>query len=479
MGELHYMSATEALAAFTARTLSPVELLDAVIARAEEVEPRLNAFNETHYEAARAAAKAAEARYAPGAAEPPRPLEGIPTAVKGEEPMTGHRWTMSSLTMKDEVADHTSVWIRRLEDAGAIVHARTTIPEFAMAYFCHTELDGITRNPWNPDFTPGGSSGGSAAAVAAGSTTLATGSDIAGSIRVPAAFCGIVGFKPPYGRIPMWAPFNLDTYCHVGPLTRTTADAIAMQNVVCGPHHADAATVRPKYVIDERLEDVRGMRIALSLDFGGSWPLDPEIRANTLAAAEALRGAGATVEEVDLVLDREEVQLAAALHFVPFFDWVEEMTSNDEPIADYLLHLAETLRERAAGTGVTAGLEIEASIQERINGFLHHHDALLCPSTGTRGLVAGDGYVGHGLAVGGEDVDFYWDAQMTVPFNINSRCPVVNVPTGLCDNGVPSGMQIVGRTFEDTVPFRIGAALEKERPWLDVPERRPGVIAAR
>jgi amidase len=476
MSDLHYTSATEALAAFKARTLSPVELLDAVVARAEAVEPTINAFNETHYEEARAAAKEAEARYAPGAAEPPRPLEGLPTAVKSSEPMTGHRWHLGSMTLKDTVSDHYSAFTRRLLDAGAIVHARTAVPEFVMAYFCHSEIDGVTRNPWNPDFTPGGSSGGSAASLAAGTATLGTGTDIAGSVRVPAAFCGIVGFKPTYGRVPMWPPFNLDPYCHVGPLARTVADTRVIQNVVCGPHPTDATSIRPKFVLDEDPGDVRGMRIALSVDLGGSWAVDEDVRRNTLAAVEALRAAGATVEEVDLALDREEVQLAASLHFMHFFDWVDSMAAGSEAeVADYIDHTAAVMRARVAANEGAAGEEIEASIQERINNLLEDYDALLTPTTGTRGLRAGDSYAGHGLEVGGEEVEFYWDAQMTVPFNINSRCPVLNVPSGICDNGVPSGMQIVGRTFDDAVPFRIGAALERERPWMDVPERRPAL----
>jgi aspartyl-tRNA(Asn)/glutamyl-tRNA(Gln) amidotransferase subunit A len=474
MSDLHYMTATEAIASFKERSLSPVELLDAVIERAEAVEPTVNAFNEILYEEARTAAREAEDRYAANAPAPPRPLEGIPVAVKAEEPMAGCLWTFASVALKGERAEHTSPWIARLQDAGAVVHARTTLPEFAMSYFTHSAIDGVTRNPWNLDYTPGGSSGGSAAALAAGSTTLATGSDVAGSIRVPSAFCGLIGFKPPYGRVPMWAPFNLDTYCHVGPMARSVADALLMQNVAAGPHPADSTTVRPKYVIEEPLEDVRGMRIALSIDLGGSWPVDDEIRANTLAAAEVLRAAGATVEEVDLTIDREDVKRASARHYAPLFDWIDTTMAEKgtEPTA-YVTKIAAVLRERSADLEEIVALEIETSISERINLLLEDYDALICPTLGTSGFRAGDDYVDHGVEVAGETVDFYWDAAMTVPFNINSRCPVLNVPTGMLHNGLPSGLQIVARTFDDVQTFRVGAALERELRLFAVSDRRP------
>ncbi|MFM0697725.1 amidase [Paraburkholderia sediminicola] len=391
MSELHYLSATDAIAAFKKRTLSPVELLDAVIERAKEVEPSINAFYDTHYDAAYEAARQSEARYAPNSTVSPGPLDGIPTAVKGEEPIANQSWTLGSLLLEHEVAQFTSPWIDRLQQAGAIVHARTTLPEFAMSYFCHSKIDGVTRNPWNLGFTPGGSSGGAAAALAAGSTTLASGSDVAGSIRVPASFCGLVGFKPPYGRVPMWAPFNLDTYCHVGPMTRTVADAILMQNVAAGPHPDDAISLRPTYVLPEQTEDVRGMHIAVSIDFGGSWPIDEEIRVNTLAVADALRSAGAIVELVDLVIPRADVIRASAIHFAPFMVWVNEQSKGKEELVnDYLLHAAKLILARAEGATAREGAELEVAISSRISQVLRHYDALLCPTLGSRGFVAGD-----------------------------------------------------------------------------------------
>ncbi len=227
--DLCYLPAHEAVARFKARELSPVELLEAQIARTEIAEPVINAFSDTYFEDALEQARKAEARYA-GTDGRLRSLEGIPLAVKNEANIKGRRTTYGSLIYKDNVATTTDPHIERLLRAGAIVHARTTAPEFACDWVCHSRLEGITRNPWNPAYTCGATSGGSGASLAAGTTTLATGSDIVGSIRLPAAHCGVVGYKPPYGRNPNVMPQNMDLYSHVGPLTRTVEDCAMMQN---------------------------------------------------------------------------------------------------------------------------------------------------------------------------------------------------------------------------------------------------------
>ncbi|MFI4978685.1 MAG: amidase family protein, partial [Solirubrobacterales bacterium] len=169
---------------FRAKKLSPVELMEAVVARAEAVEPKVNALCHKFFDQAVGQAREAEARYM-GRGEPPRPLEGIPAAFKEEEPIEGQPWTQGSLIYKDLVAKESSCFAQRVLDSGVIVHARSTAPEFSCAGFTHSRLWGITRNPWNPDYAVGGSSGGSGASLASGTTTLATGSDIAGSIRIP------------------------------------------------------------------------------------------------------------------------------------------------------------------------------------------------------------------------------------------------------------------------------------------------------
>jgi Asp-tRNA(Asn)/Glu-tRNA(Gln) amidotransferase A subunit family amidase len=473
--DLHYLSAAEALARFRDRSLSPVELLDAVIARAEAVEPAVNALCHERYDAAREEARAAEARYTGRGDGPPRALEGIPLAIKEEEEVAGQPWTQGSLIYKDLVAEQSSVFAQRMLDAGAIVHARTTAPEFSCALFTHSRLHGVTRNPWNPEFGVGGSSGGSGAALAAGTTTLASGSDIGGSIRAPASFNGVVGFKPPYGRVAQAVPFNLDTYCHCGPLARTVADTALYENVLAGPDPSDIVSLRPKVVLPEAFDGVEGLRIAVSVDLDGSWPVDPEIRRNTLECAEALRAAGAVVDEVVVDVPNELVMRCTAIHFrLGFGAWIaSECAAHPDEVTAYAVEFGRQMTEDTGDGAMLEKLELEARLYAPVGALLDTYDALLCPTVGMRGLVAGDDYVGHGLDVGGRRVRDYFHAALTPVFNIMSRLPVLNVPSGFADNGVPTGLQIAGRSYDDVTTFRIGAALERARPWLDVPERRP------
>jgi len=473
MNDLHYLSATEALSSFRARELSPVELVHAVIDRAEKVEPTINAFAQTLYEEALEQARGAEARYA-GIGGPPRPLEGIPVAVKEEAPIAGQKNTLGSLPLRDVVADHTAVFVQRIIDAGGIVHARSTTPEFSCAAVTWSKLWGVTRNPWNTVYAPGGSSGGSGASLAAGSTTLATGSDIGGSIRIPASFCGVVGFKPPYGRVPEVEIFNLDHYCHEGPLARTVADCALLQNVIAGPDPSDVVSLRPKLVIPDTLEPVAGMRVALSVDLG-CYEVDEDVVANTRAAADRLIDAGVTVEEVSLPWELAQINRAARIHYGMIFGpSVQELyEQHGDEFTSYARRLVEESSE-IPKLAFVEGLELEAGIYAPLGALLDGFDALICPTFAVPALPA-EYDPGDVLEVNGKPTGDWLDVLMTVPFNIASRCPVISVPSGRSRDGVPTGLSVVGKTYDDVTAFRIAAAHEERFPWLDAPERRPGL----
>jgi Asp-tRNA(Asn)/Glu-tRNA(Gln) amidotransferase A subunit family amidase len=464
--DLHYLWATEALARFRTRELSPVELMSSVIARAEAVEPLINAFTYTFFDRAMEQAHAAEDRYAARGDEP-RPLEGLPVALKDEVAVEGWPWENASLTMRDVVADHTAPVAERIFASGAIVHARSTTPEFSTAGWTHSKLWGITRNPWNPVFTPGGSSGGSGAALAAGSTTLASGSDIGGSIRIPAAFCGVVGFKPPFGRNPGDPPWNLDHYCSDGPMGRTVADVALFQNQLAGPHPRDGASVRPASVLPDGFEDIRGWRAAFSPDLG-CFDVDPDVAANAERALEAFREAGATVEEVTLPWRLDDLRRAAYVHWAGMFvGEIADSPERREQFTAYAVDLADKCVAYAGEVSIYEGLRLEAEISGALGEVLDRFDVLVCPTSAIPGFVAGDDYVGHGYTIGDvehADVD---DAFMTYPFNICNRSPVLAVPSGFASNGVPTGIQIVGKTYDDLSVFRAGSAYERVRPWSD------------
>ena len=368
-------------------------------------------------------------------------------------------------------------------DAGAIIHARTTAPEFSCAGFTHSRLWGVTRNPWNPEFGVGGSSGGSGAALASGTTTLASGSDIGGSIRIPASFNGVVGFKPPYGRVPVEPPFNLDTYCHCGPLARTVADCALYENVMAGPDPSDIVSLRPKLVLPERFEGVEGLRIALSVDLG-DWPVDPEVRAQHARRRRRAARRRARSSTRSTCASRAPTCMRAprSTSRSVFGDWIGERGRR----APGELSPPTPIDVRRAGARRRAPAHRSSRGSRSRRGCTRR--SARCSRTTTRscarrsaraGCVAGDDYVGHGLEVGGEQLEFYFARLLTPVFNIMSRCPVLNVPSGFADNGVPTGVQIVGRTYDDVTAFRVGAALERERPWLDVRRAAPALDRGR
>jgi Asp-tRNA(Asn)/Glu-tRNA(Gln) amidotransferase A subunit family amidase len=262
-------------------------------------------------------------------------------------------------------------------------------------------------------------------------------------------------------------------------MARTVADCLLFENQLAGPAPDDIVSLRPKLELPEQLDGVEGMRIAVSPDLG-DWVLDDEVRRNTLDLATALRDQGAIVEEVDLVVPRAIVQRATAIHFhLGFGAWVaSEAIEHGDQMTAYAKEFPRWAAEVSGEGTWLEKVEIEAQLYLPVGALLSQYDALICATNGTRGLIAGDDYVGHGLDVGGQHLEFYFESILTPVFNIFSRCPVLNVPSGFADNGVPTGVQIVANTYDDLTAFRVGAACERARPWMDVPERQPQIEVA-
>ncbi len=456
--DLCYMSATEALSLFRKKKLSPVELMTAVIDRAEATKNKINAFTYTHYDEALALAKKAEARYAKG--KKTGPLEGLPVAVKDESYIAGKPTSNASLILKDFVAGKTSPNNQRIMAAGGIVHARTATPEFSCAAYTWSRLWGVTRNPWNPKFTTGGSSGGSGAALAAGLAPIATGSDIGGSIRIPAGACGVVGFKPPYGRNPDDPPFNLDFYCHTGPMARTVEDTILLQNVMCGPHPLDIASLRPKLTLPTKYKPIGKWKIAWSMDLG-LFEVDREVRKNTLAALDVFRSLGATVEEVDLGWPKNALQQGMAyLNHLFGASLAKLLADHADDLCTYTRRFAEEGQSSKA-TDFVSTLETAAEMYNTLGPLLEDYDVFVCPTNALAAVPADHDQSKDEVRINGKVVDPSLGWVMTTPFNMLSRCPVISVPTGHAKNRVPTGMQIVGRTYCDEDVMRAAIAYEK------------------
>lgn len=470
--ELHYLSATEAIAHFRARELSPVELLQAIIDRTQKFEPHINAFTEEMFDEALAGARDAESRYR-GQGPDPRPLEGIPVAAKEKHSIAGKSLTEGSLAGRGNIARENAPVIDRVLAAGGLIHARTTTPEFCVAAFTHSPLWGVTRNPWNLDYSPGGSSGGAGAALAAGTTTLATASDIGGSTRGPAGFTGTVGLKASYGRIAGVAPLSMDSYRGDGPMARTVDDAILLANVLIGPDPRDHSSLRPAITLPHEYPSVEGMRIALCLRLG-DFPIEPDIEANTRALAQSLVDAGAIVEEIELPWTRDSMAAAVKVHFETIMgaSVAEVARVHGDLLADYTLDNVAITSKGAAEMSFLDGLRKETQMQRELAEAMAPFDALICPTSGTIAFPAGESLL-DGLTVAGQHVNTTAEALLTLPFNVANRCPVLAVPSGHAHNGVPTGVQIVGHTYDEPTVFRIGKALEKIRPWAYTDQHQP------
>jgi Asp-tRNA(Asn)/Glu-tRNA(Gln) amidotransferase A subunit family amidase len=468
--DLCYRPGHVAIKQFKSGALSPVDILNTQIDRAEAVNPAVNAFTDTYYDEAMDQAIAAEKIYSTRP-DQARPLEGLTLAVKDSQNLAGKRSTLGSLIYKDNIAVNTAAAVQRLIDAGAIVIGKTTVPEFSSAGVTYSKLFGTTGTPWNPHYTSGGSSGGSAAALGAGMTTLATGSDIAGSIRVPAACCGVVGYKPPYGRIPGSTPFNLDFYCQTGPLAQNVGDCALMANVMSGVHPDDIATLREDIHLPATWESIKGWRIAYSTDLGIS-PIAPEVRDAVLETVEKLRSLGAIVEEVDLGWT-PDVTAAAAAYLDHLFG--RGLARNYEQYGDMLCDYNVFYAKRAGASDAETFLstfEMAAKMYSDIAPMLDKYHAFICPTVATHEVRA-DAKPWETMTVDGVEITTDYDWVLSHPFNMLSRLPVLSVPTGMSANGLPTSIQIIARSFDDHRVFQLASALEEISPWLDCRERRP------
>ena len=337
-------------------------------------------------------------------------------------------------------------------------------------------LWGVTRNPWNPKFTPGGSSGGTAASLAGGTSSIATGSDIGGSIRIPASTCGLVGYKPPYGRNPDDPPFNLDFYCHTGPLARNVADAIILQNVMSGPSPLDISTLRPKLTLPTNYKPIKGWKIAFSMDLG-FFNVDREVQKNTLAALDVFRSLGAEVEEVDLGWT-SEVMDAGMTYLNHLFgaSLSRLLKKHGKDMTTYARHFAK-LGQKSKAADFVATLDVANKMYATLGPTLEKYNVLVCPTTALPAVPADFDQSKDKLKINGKplsNVSLGW--VMTTPFNTMSRCPVVSMPSGRAKNGIPTGIQIVGRTYCDADVFRAALAYETAQgPWFTDAAHRPAL----
>jgi Asp-tRNA(Asn)/Glu-tRNA(Gln) amidotransferase A subunit family amidase len=463
--DLCYTAATELLRRYHAGEISPVEVVRNSLERIDEVNPTLNCFCFTYPDEALEKAGKAEQRLQSGKV---RPLEGIPIAIKDFTPTRGKVTTRGSRLLEDWVPDWSAVIVERLEAAGAILVGKTTTPEFATSGFTDSPLWGITRNPWNPAHTTGGSSGGSGAAVAAGCVPIAEGTDMGGSVRIPAALCGTVGLKPSLGRIPMDIIDTVyDNISHFGPLARSIADTTLFLDVAQGEHPSDIQSL-PRCELDiPPTGDVRGMKFALDVTLG-FYAVEAGVEANLRASADALRDAGAVVDEIELGWDRNIVDMwngTWGIFMAAAYDRLTDvpLDENRDRMSKGLVDLIEEGRKIDAVTARKWEFE-RSRYWRKLSAVLDQHHALLCP---TMAITAPPVEMRDWDfdEVNAEGMSEFMD--MTSPFNYMAQCPALSVPSGFVD-GLPTATQVVARRYDDALALRIGKAIEDALPWAQL-----------
>jgi len=464
MPELWKISGLPLARMIASKRIKPSEVMEAVLARIEEVNPKVNAFCTVVRDSAMAEARAADKKVARAKSLPP--LFGVPVSIKDLIFTKGLLTTFGSKMYESFVPEQDEVVVERLRAAGAILLGKTCTCEFGHKAVTDSPLWGITRNPWNVEMTPGGSSGGAAAAVACGLGPLAVGNDGGGSIRAPASFCGVFGLKPSRGRVPIypllpgWEALDRRV-AHLGPLTRTVADAALMMEVMTGRDDRDPVSL-PEGKMNFRRElkrGVRGLRIAWSFDLGYA-VVEKGVKVAAESAARVFAELGARLEEArpDFPAMHEAFQLLFAADCAGAIgdrleEWKERLDKGFVRLAEFGL--------KAGGPDYVRAVNKCHLLWERLQPFFEKYDLLLTPTLPVPPFPVG---IDWPREVAAQKVHPLNYLAFTYPFNLTGQ-PAASVPCGWTPDGMPIGLQIIGRRLEDATVLRAAAAFEEARPW--------------
>jgi aspartyl-tRNA(Asn)/glutamyl-tRNA(Gln) amidotransferase subunit A len=464
--DLCFLTAMELATAIRAKHVSPVAVVNAVLSQIDRLNLKLNAFCQVTADAARHAAQAAEQAVMHG--EPLGPLHGVPVSIKDLVITKGVRTMRGSKLYEHDVPGEDAPVVERLKAAGAIILGKTTTPEFGFKGVTDSRVTGISRNPWNLDRTPGGSSGGAGAAVATGMGPLAIGTDGGGSIRIPSSFCGIYGLKPHVGRVPVYPASVTGDISHAGPMTRTVRDAALMLNVIAGADDRDRLslpTSHPDYL--KAVEgDIRRLRVAWSPDLGFA-TIDPQVRQVTTEGVKAFIELGCDVEEVNPGFD-DPAELFQHFFYVNIGAMLQDYPGYESQIDPQLLANVEEVKGLSAQSYVRTMLRRNA-IFDRIRRLFATYDLLLCPTVAVPPFDVG---IEGPTLIAGQPVDRRAWIVLTPLFNLTGQ-PAATVPCGFTSDGLPIGLQIVGRRFDEATVLRASAAFEVARPWV---QKRPSIV---
>lgn len=469
--ELRWMSATELAAQVRSGALSPTEIAAAVLDRVERVNPDLNAI--IHIDRDQVVRDAAELTAAVARGDELGPLHGVPYTIKDLTNVAGLPTTFGMVPLKDNTATDDAVLVRRMREAGGLFLGKTNTPESGYYGGTDNHLFGPTHNPWKHGHSAGGSSGGAAAAVAAGLGPLAEGSDGAGSVRIPASLCGVVGLKPTTGVVPQTIlAGRYYNWAYHGPITRTVADNALMLDVVAGPDHADPLSiprVEQSYVA-ATAGGISGLRVAFSPDLGLGCHVDPEVLAVCREVLPVLEGLGAGVTDAT-------PGWGAASEAMWNGIWVPGFASEHDLLDWESLHgqvddnLIALMREGEQLTGVDVGRAdvFRGAMWDTWTRFMDDYDVLVSPTL-CSATIPLDRFAPEWLD-GASLREQLLDWLLTYPYNMLNN-PAITIPAGFTADGRPVGLQIAARHHQDALLLRVASNVEQARPWAD---RRPAL----
>ncbi|MEU7380060.1 MULTISPECIES: amidase [unclassified Streptomyces] len=458
MTEITELTAGELLAGYRKGEFSPVEATRAALERAERIQPEVNAFVRITAEDALARARESADRWRRGS--PSGLLDGVPVTVKDILLLRGHPTLRGSRTVPEDGRwDEDAPSVARLREHGAVFLGKTTTPEFGWKGVTDSPLTGVTRNPYDPSRTAGGSSGGSAAAVALGAGPLSLGTDGGGSVRIPAAMCGIFGMKPTYGRVPLYPPSAFGTLSHVGPMTRDAADAALLLDVIGVPDARDWSALGPApgSFTQALAGGVRGLRVAYSPSLGGQVPVRPAVATAVRRAVAGLADLGAYVTEDDPDF-AEPVDAFHTLWFSGAARVVQHLGPERRKLLDPGLREICAAGARLSALDYLAAVDVRMELGRTMGHFHQGYDLLVTPTLPITAFEAGAEVPkgsGHRRWTG-------W-TPFTYPFNMTQQ-PAASVPVGSDEDGLPVGLQIVAARHRDDLVLRAAHALYEAGP---------------
>ena len=468
MSDLTQLTATQLLDLYRQGEASPVEVTQAVLQRIARLNPLLNAFCWVDEAAALVSARHSESRWQAHrkSGEAVLPLDGVPVSIKDLILTQGWPTLRGSKTVNpDQPWDVDAPVTARLREAGAVLLGKTTTPEFGCKGETNSLLTGISRNPWNPARTPGGSSGGASAAVSAGLGPLAMGTDGAGSVRIPAAFCGNVGLKPSFGRVPAYPLSPFGSVAHLGPHAMTVNDVALMMNSITLPDARDWTSL-PFDGMDYLAGlqgGVKGMRVAYSPTLGYAKHVDPEIAAATAQAAKHLQDLGALVEQVD-PLTEDPLDITTGLWFAGAYQVWQTLSPAQQALTDPDFKAQADLGAQLDANAIHTLTQRRGVLGSHLRQFMQHYDLILTPSTAVtafKALPAGHSAMNSAAMLG-------W-TPFSYPFNLSQQ-PAISLPCGLTLDGLPMGVQLVAPMFGDAKLLQAAHALQAcypvQRPVL-------------